>query len=48
MLNPKNGNLVIVGDNPGSKLQKAMDLKIPIMEENEFHQKLIEEGKILM
>ncbi len=44
----KKTNLVIVGDNPGSKLQKAMDLKIQIIEENEFHQKLIEEGKILM
>ena len=44
----KKTSLVIVGENPGSKYQKAIDLKIPVMEENEFHQKLIDEKKLLV
>ena len=43
----KKTDLVIVGDNAGSKYDKAMALHIPIMEEEEFHQRLVEEGKIL-
>jgi DNA ligase (NAD+) len=43
----KKTDLVIVGDNAGSKLDKANALHIQIMEEEEFHQKLIDEGKIL-
>ena len=43
----KKTDLVIVGDNAGSKYDKAKALNIEIMEEEEFHQKLIEEGKIL-
>ena len=33
--------------NAGSKYDKAMALHIPIMNEEEFHQLLIDEGKIL-
>lgn len=43
----KKTDLVIVGDNAGSKLDKANALHIDIMEEEEFHQRLIDEGKIL-
>lgn len=43
----KKTDLVIVGDNAGSKYDKAVSLNITIMNEEEFHQKLIEEGKIL-
>ena len=43
----KKTDLVIVGDNAGSKYDKAMALHIPIMNEEEFHQLLIDEGKIL-
>ena len=44
----KKTDLVIVGDNPGSKYEKATSLNIQIMDEEEFHNKLVEEGKILM
>ena len=43
----KKTNLVIVGENAGSKLDKANALHIPIMEEEEFHDLLVKEGKIL-
>lgn len=43
----KKTNLVIVGDDPGSKLQKAQQLNVPIMYEEEFHDLLIKENKIL-
>ena len=43
----KKTDLVIVGDNAGSKLEKANALHITIMYEEEFHQRLIDEGKIL-
>ena len=43
----KKTDLVIVGDNAGSKYDKAVALHIQIMEEDEFHQLLIDEGKIL-
>ena len=43
----KKTDLVIVGDNAGSKYDKAMALHIPIMEEEEFHQRLVDEEKIL-
>ena len=43
----KKTDLVIVGDNAGSKYDKAIALNITIMNEEEFHQKLIDEGKIL-
>ena len=43
----KKTDLVIVGDNAGSKLDKAQALNIPIMYEEEFHQRLIDEGKLL-
>lgn len=43
----KKTDLVIVGDNAGSKYDKAVALHIQIMDEEEFHNKLIEEGKIL-
>ena len=43
----KKTDLVIVGDNAGSKYDKAMALHIPIMDEEQFHQLLIDEGKIL-
>ena len=29
-------NLLVLGDNPGSKLKKASDLAIPIIEEEEL------------
>ena len=32
----KNTNYVIVGDQPGSKAKKAKELKIPIINENEW------------
>lgn len=41
----KKTNVVIVGDNPGSKYEKAMTLKIPIWSEDEFINK-INEGDI--
>ena len=41
----KKTNVVIVGDNPGSKYEKAMALKIPIWPEDEFINK-INEGDI--
>lgn len=44
----KKTDLVIVGDNPGSKYEKATSLNIQIMDEEEFHNRLVEEGKILM
>ena len=44
----KKTDLVIVGDNPGSKYEKAVSLNIQLMDEEEFHNKLVEEGKILM
>ena len=44
----KKTDLVIVGDNPGSKFEKANSLHIQIMYEEEFHDKLVEEGKILI
>ena len=44
----KKTDLVIVGENAGSKYDKAQALNIPIMDEEEFHQKLIDEGKILL
>ena len=43
----KKTDLVIVGENAGSKLDKANALHIQIMEEEEFHKRLIDEGKIL-
>ena len=43
----KKTDLVIVGDNAGSKYDKAVALNIKIMNEEEFHQLLIDEGKIL-
>lgn len=43
----KKTDLVIVGDNPGSKYDKAQQLHIQIMNEEEFRNLLIEEGKIL-
>ncbi len=43
----KKTSLVIVGDNPGSKYDKAVELNIPIMTEEEFHQKLVEEQLVL-
>ena len=43
----KKTDLVIVGDNAGSKYDKAKALNIEIMEEEEFHQLLVDEGKIL-
>ena len=43
----KKTDLVIVGDNAGSKYDKAVALNIKIMNEEEFHQILIDEGKIL-
>jgi len=43
----KKTSLVIVGDSPGSKYDKAIELNIPIMNEEEFHAKLVEEGKLL-
>lgn len=44
----KKTDLVIVGENAGSKLDKALALSIPIMYEEEFHQILIDEGKLLL
>lgn len=44
----KKTDLVIVGDNPGSKYDKALELNIKILTEEEFHNILIEEGKILL
>ena len=44
----KKTDLVIVGDNPGSKYEKATSLNLHIMDEEEFHNRLVEEGKILM
>lgn len=44
----KKTDLVIVGDNPGSKYDKALELNIKILTEEEFHNLLIEEGKILL
>ena len=44
----KKTDLVIVGDNPGSKYEKAVSLNIQLMDEEEFHNKSVEEGKILM
>ena len=43
----KKTDLVIVGDNAGSKYDKAVALSIQIMNEEQFHQLLIDEGKIL-
>ena len=43
----KKTDLVIVGENAGSKLDKANALHIQIMEEEQFHKRLIDEGKIL-
>ena len=43
----KKTDLVIVGENAGSKYDKAVSLNIEIMDEEKFHQLLIEEGKIL-
>ena len=43
----KKTDLVIVGDNAGSKYDKALALSIEIMDEEKFHQILIDEGKIL-
>ena len=36
-------NVVIVGDNPGSKYDKAISLNIPIWQEEEFLDKIKEE-----
>ena len=44
----KKTDVVIKGDNPGSKYEKATSLNIQIMDEEEFHNRLVEEGKILM
>lgn len=43
----KKTDLVIVGDNAGSKYDKALALSIEIMDEEKFHQILVDEGKIL-
>ncbi len=43
----KKTSLVIVGNNPGSKYDKALALQIPIMDEEEFHHQLMEEKLIL-
>ena len=40
-------NLVIVGENPGSKYEKAKTLNIEILNENDLHELLLKEGKIL-
>ena len=37
----KKTDLVIVGDNAGSKYDKALELHIPIWTEEEFEQKLL-------
>lgn len=44
----KKTDLVIVGENAGSKYDKAVALKIKIMDEEEFHNLLIKEGNILI
>jgi DNA ligase (NAD+) len=36
----KNTDAVIVGDNPGSKFEKAKELNIPIWSEEDFESKL--------
>ena len=43
----KKTDLVIVGEDAGSKYDKAQALNIPIIDEEKFHQILIDEGKIL-
>ncbi|MBC7239424.1 MAG: hypothetical protein H5T71_04920, partial [Chloroflexi bacterium] len=40
----KKVNLVVVGENPGSKYNKALSLGIPIIRESEFLEKLKEAG----
>lgn len=44
----KNTSLVIVGENAGSKYDKAIQLNIPIIDDNKFHDILLEEGLILI
>jgi len=44
----KKTSLVIVGDNPGSKLEKATQLNVPVMYEKEFHNLLLQEGLLLL
>lgn len=43
----KKTDLVIVGEDAGSKYDKARELNIPMMDEEEFHQKLVDEQLIL-
>ena len=44
----KKTSLVIVGDNPGSKLEKATQLNVPVMYEKEFHNLLLQKGLLLL
>jgi DNA ligase (NAD+) len=39
----KKTNYVVVGTDPGSKLEKATALKVPILDENQF-EKLLRTG----
>jgi DNA ligase (NAD+) len=39
----RNTSFVVVGDNPGSKYDKAVSLKVPILDEDGF-KVLLEEG----
>ena len=42
----KKTSLVIVGENAGSKLDKAIALQIPTMDEKEFYEQLKKEKRI--
>lgn len=42
----KKTSLVIVGENAGSKLDKAIALQIPTMDEKEFYEQLKKENRI--